>query len=210
MKLFTTDQVKKFFNILQKMDRGFPIGISKYTGYDKLNPHLTPCEKEIFVKRSIHKWLKGKYLIFYKTDKETDREFKQYISITNIRYSLGWGDDLDVRIYDYAQPMNIWTEMKISHNDALRLEGEWSDDVIHKNLLNLFTLTIPEKEYVFKAYDLSKTKTSKKKIKSYKETETTISFMARTEKEAYKKKREHEKAAIDDKILISSDIIEIK
>ena len=50
MKIFETEQVKRWWNSLEKVNRSIPI-----------NSKLTKCEKEILVKRTLHKWFVGKY-----------------------------------------------------------------------------------------------------------------------------------------------------
>jgi hypothetical protein len=79
--LFDTERVKKFFDILSRLGRHEE---DRYKGYDKNNPHYSPCEKEIFVKRTIKKWFKGKYLIWWKVSEQTGQQQQVYISIYKI------------------------------------------------------------------------------------------------------------------------------
>ena len=97
--------------------------------------------------------------------------------------------------------------MTLSHNDVLDLEGEWIEDPTnyHHALAKMTMLNIPEREFVFEAYDM--TKFSKKRNKK-EYLETTVSVNAMTEKEAYRRKNELQKKSQD--IWICSDILEIK
>ena len=61
-KLFTIEQVKKFFDILSRLERS---SCNWYKGWDKLNPDIFPCQQAVFVKRTIGKWLVNKPLIWY-------------------------------------------------------------------------------------------------------------------------------------------------
>jgi hypothetical protein len=198
-KLFTVEQVKKFFNILDRMGRE----VCKRYG----DGNFAPCEKEVFVRRTLNKWLRGKYVILYATSEQTNVEYKRYLSISNVRFALGWGNEVSVLIFDYARPADLFDSLTFGHNDALDLEGEWIEDPTnyHHALAKMTMLNIPEKEYVFKAYDT--TKFSKKRNKK-EYLETTVSVNAMTEKEAYRRKNEAQKKNKD--IWILPDIFEVK
>lgn len=211
MKLIDINKQKKFFNILNKLERGYSIDPLKniYKGYDKTNPDRLLSQKEVFVLRTINKWLNGKYLILYKTS-STNIEYKQYCIILNISYyNTRYGNDkIKVQLLDVSKPYDIFTDDIFSFNDILRLEGEWCDDpTVHNNLLETFMLSISEKEFIFEAYDYSKFIKRKDKNKTVDDMKSNISIFAKTEKEAYKKKEEFQKTS---KSIILSDIIEIK
>lgn len=199
MKLFTVAQVKKFFAVLDRMGRE----VCKRYGDD----NFSPCEKEVFVRRTVNKWLKGKYVILYATSEQLNVEYKRYIHIGHVGFVLGWGTEIYANVFDYSRPVDIFNTLKFSHNDALDLEGEWIEDPTeyHHALLKLTMLNLPEREFVFKAYDMSKF-SNKRNKKEY--LETTVSVMAMTEKEAYRRKNEAQKKNTD--LWICSDIIEIK
>jgi hypothetical protein len=209
MKLFTVAQVKKFFSILDRMDRHVSnIWVNPNTkDFLDQNKIYYYCQKEVFVQRTLNKWLKNKYLILYKESEQTELEYKQYISILSVRYFLSYGDNLRIIFFDYSKPTNIWNSLEISHNSALMLEGEWTDDKIHNQLLQFFKLDIPEKEYVFECFDWSKYPKIKKKSQTtddiYKLIKKEISFKAKTEKEAYKKLKDFQKTS---KLIIPPDI----
>ena len=183
MKLFDQPKVTKFFDILHKLERS----VDEKYGKD--------CAKQIFVKRTISKWLKGKKLILYKTEESLNIEYKQYVQISNLEYALSWSDELRIYVYDYSRPYNLYTSIKLSHNDILRLEGDWNtEESIFTQLLGIFTLDIPEKEYIYQTYDFDKyPKRVKNKEEALQKIKSTISFFAKTEKEADLKKQKFQK-----------------
>lgn len=220
-KLFTTQQVKKFFNILDKLSGSIPIDKSNYpwndyqTIYNKESNHC-PSTREVFVNRTINKWFKGKYLIIYRVS-DLGVTYKQYISISRICYYNDWssGGCLDVGMIDYMQPYNssLFGGEKIKHNDALGLEGEWCNNgEIHKQLLKFCSMDdVPDKEYVFKAYDWSKyPKRKKVNVDPMELIRTTKSFIAKTEHHAYELKNEFENSLKEtrDKIMVS-ELLEV-
>lgn len=202
--LFDTQKVKKFFDILAKLGRVIE---ERYDG---------SCEREIFVNRTINKWFKNKYFIWYKKSEQTGEYFRCYISIFNIKYALTYGIDLELNYYDYTKPMDVWNSIKLSHNDVINLEGEYcKTPKVHQKLLELTMINIPEKEYFFKAYDWNKYPKRKKKNQTdndiYKLMETQISFKATTRAKAYNLKKEFEKNRTkDSKMIIFPDIIKIE
>lgn len=217
-KLFTTEQVKKFFNILDRFSGSIPIDKSKYpwenyqTIYTKDSEHV-PCTREVFVNRTVNKWLKGKYLIIYRVS-DLGCTYKQYISISQIAYQNDWGSGyLNVGLVDYTKPYEVllFKGEKIRHNDALRLEGEWCDNKDkHVKLLEFSSMSgVPNKEYIFKAYDWSKyPKRVKKGIDPKDIMRTTKSFIAKTEHQAYELKDKFEKKHKGQ--LYISELLEVK
>lgn len=186
-RLFTTAQIKRYFDKLSEKGRNCN---KLYKGIDKLNPNREPCEKEIFVERTLKKWFSGKYIILFQEDEFSGVEYKKYIFISSIRYGMGYKDDFDVSYLDYNTPYKMWNEMEISHNDALRLEGIWCEDgELHTTLLGMMKLNITEREFTYDAYDLDKYQIRGRGTKEQKEAKikTTVTVMAKTQKEAYKK-----------------------
>lgn len=199
MKLFKTEQIQKYWGILNRLERSI---CARYTEKNK-----TFCAREVFVRRTLNKWLKNKLLVLYTTSEQTGLEYKRYISIQNVKYALHHSTELQINIYDYSRPMDIWEELVINHNEALDLEGEWVDNADnHNTILKLSYLDLPEKEYVFEAYDFSKYPKRRKKGQSYDDIreslKTTISFKAKTEKEAYKKRKEYYDSDIENKLMV--------
>jgi hypothetical protein len=196
MKLFTVKQIKKFFEILGRLERGVSTDKIKQYYYGYIYTNSTPCQKEVFVHRTINKWLKNKYLILYSVSEQTQTQYCQYVSIANISYALTWGEVLSVNLYDFSRPMDIFNNLKLSHNDCLDLEGEWISNPknYHHKLLKMTMLSIPEKEYKFKAYDFSKyPKRAKSDEERYEKMTTEIVVMAKTSYEAYQKLEKLEK-----------------
>lgn len=192
-KLFTTEQVKRFFNILESKERA---QCERYKGIDKANPNRVPCEKEIFVDRTINKWFNSKYLILFRENERLGTEYKNYIFISSISYRLGWGEEIEISYFDYNSPQNFYQEMKISHNKALRLEGIWCEDgSLHTALYEIMQLDIPEREFSFTAYDWSKYKTRGRGTEAQKleKIKTSVTVFAKTHKEAAKKVKKIEK-----------------
>lgn len=205
-KLFKVEDIKKFFSILDRMERGISTNKTKdiYEGR---------CQKEIFVQRTINKWLAGKYVILYSTS-PLDILYKRYLCITKINFVLGWGTELNIRYWDAAQPVDISNSMILTHNDILRLEGSWDLDRERFNeIVKLFIVDEPEKEYVFKTYNFDKYPKRKKKGQTEddikKLMEGQISFFGKTEYEAIKEKERYDKSK-KDRIIIFPDIHEIK
>lgn len=211
MKLFTHEQVAKFFSILGRMGRCCnPL----YKGYNSKNPEYEPCAKQVFVNRTLNRFLKNKYVILYVESKQTGLEYKQYCSITKIEYHLGYGEEIKIYLYDYTKPGEFWNSITIGHNDALQLEGEWCEgNSKHHQLLKLLRLDIPEKEYVFSAYDWSKYPKRRKKGQTDEDIEnslrTTISFRAKTEKQAFIRMNEYRESDIENKLIITG-LLEVK
>ena len=216
MKLFTKEQIQKFFSILDRMDRCVSNTWVNPNSKSLSNPDKVCyyCQKEVFVLRTINKWLKGKLLIIYKTSEQSGKEYKQYISIRNCSFLLDYGGrTITVDIYDYSKPMDFWKEIDISCNELFGLEGEWCENSdLHNTLLKLTVLDIPEKEYVFKTYDFDKYPKRRKKGQTDDEVIESlageISFFAQTEKEAYIKKETFQKSN-KTKLVVQPDIIKI-
>lgn len=215
MKLFTTDNVKKFFNILEKLSGSTPIDTSSYrykdyiTIYTKESNHV-PSTREVFVNRTINKWLKGKYAVIYRKS-DLGVEYKQYVHITNCAYYNDWSVTgyVGVGLMDYANPYSssLFAKEHFDYNTCLNIEGEWCENYEkHLKILSLISMDdVPTKEYVFKAYDF--TKYPKRGVSSddaMKKIETTISFFAKTEKSAFEEKRLYKGN------LIITDLFEVK
>lgn len=135
-RIFAPNKVKKFFNILRRLDRSCQ---DHYLGWDKLNPDKKPCQQEVFIARTVAKWFYGKrYKIidevgtgFFKSnDKYGSRydsdeiKIKQYsyISLARPTYVLGYGQQVSVN-FSRASRIGM-NNMTIGHNQALKLRGE--------------------------------------------------------------------------------------
>ena len=220
-KLFDPVKVKKFFCILNRMSGSIPVDKTHYpwkdyqTVYSKSSNHV-PSTREVFVHRTIHKWLQGKSLIVYRTS-DLDITYKQYVSISQLHYANDWGSGhIDVGLIDYSMPfgLSLFGGEKITHNEAVCLEGEWcSSKDKHTRLLEMIMMNdVPEREYIFEAYDFSKyPKRQKKGIDPMDLIKTTISFVAQTEHQAFDKKKQYEQETKDKKgRLAISGLINVK
>lgn len=219
-KLFTVKQVKKFFDILKRLSGSIPIDKSNYpwkdyqTVYTKESNHI-PCTREVFVHRTIYKWLKGKYLIIYK-ESSLGIQYKQYVSITSLVYHNDWSVTgyISVGLLDYAKPYD--SEMfgsgeKFNYNTCINLEGEWSDGKIHQHLLKLIMLDIPEKEFIIEIFDWNKyPKRVRKGTDPMDKIKGTLSIKAKTYHEFYNKKLSLFEKEYKGTRIIFGDIIEIK
>lgn len=200
MKLFTTEKIQKFFFILKRMDRHVSnIWVNPFSksffDENKINYY---CQKEVFVRRTVNKWLKNKLLVLYKTAEPFDYEYKQFIKINKISFVLSWGNELCVEYYNYSTPETIFNHFNLDVGKTHNLEGEWSIDETNHNIIkDLCSMNdLPIKKYVFKAL---KTNNLKKEV--------FLNFYAKTEKEAYKFK--HFEQKINKNIIIYPDIFEI-
>lgn len=171
-------KVKKFFNILTKLER---FQVERYKGYNKKNPDWIPCSKEIFINRTIHKWFAGKSLIYYAIDSDTHIEYKQYISITRLAFKYNWSQaDLDIYFFDYSQPQKGIINQKLTHNEVISAEGKWCINTKeHEELVNKFLIDEPLKKFIFKTFT---------SVKRGKPKEGELIIEAKTLKEAYRER----------------------
>lgn len=174
MKLFDEAKVEKFFKLLSTKKRAIS---SLYSKENNIK-----CEKEIFVRRVL-KHLKDKNIILYHTscilDYLTYSTFdldnwsyenklpiicKRYISISNISYYLGYGEDLEISIYDWNLYPSGFKNLKLNSGEIKNLEGFFTEDTSFIDTFkSLSDLDLLEQEYTFKAYDLNKYPKRKKK-----------------------------------------------
>lgn len=192
MRLFDKDKVKKFFNILGKKKRYYKADYNIYKGYDKNNPDYNYCEQDVFVNRTVHKWFSGKYLIYF--DPET--ELKKYYLTTRIEVKHDYSiNNLTVYLIDYGNISSLINTKIVNEFIILSAEGIWIDDPkeYHDKVLSMFSFTdLPDNEYIFRAYDFSKyPKRGVSREKALKKIETTISFIAKTESQAYNMKKNY-------------------
>jgi len=199
--LFKTEHVKKLFSILNRLGRGTD---NKYDGR---------CAREVFVRRTLNKWFKNKYLIWLCESEQIGTYYNRYISITKVEYALHYATELNIVFFDYSRPMDFWNKITLDHNKLLAIEGIWcKDSEKHNQILKLTVPDLPLKEFVFKTYDFDKYPKKKKKGQTkediYKLIESTISFQASTHKKAYELKREFEENQ-KGRLIICPDIIKI-
>lgn len=121
MLLITKNKIKKFFNILENLDRSV----------SKLYPQGN-CEVAIFVKRYGRNYL-GKDFWLY-----TGTETKKPITIVNIIFSYSYRNNITMYYYDYTDPNEIKSKT-ITHNDLLELEGVI--EPVSQELKNIFKIS---------------------------------------------------------------------
>lgn len=212
-RLFDKNKVSKFFTILNKLSGSIPVDKSNYpwkdyqTIYTKDSNHV-PCTREVFTHRTIYKWLRGKYLILYKKS-DIGIDYKQYIYVSTLNYQNNWGMGyIRVSIIDFSKPFELFLNINIQCNDALYLEGEWCNNSDkHNLLLSLVSMEdVPDKEYVFVAYDLNKLPTKRKMGVDVAELmKTTFSVTAKTEQQAHDKVKN-----LKDSKFVIGELIETK
>ena len=190
--LFPKEKVRKFFNILERLNGGYSVDESKqiYKGYDKNNPHIVQSQRDVFVNRTINKWLIKKHLVIYRMG-EMGYQYKQYAYVSSLYYANDWSTTghIKAHLFDYANPNNFMGHENITYNDAINLEGEWTENSEnHIKIMEMLSMmSVPDKEYVFIAYDMNKyPKRKKKGVNPMELIKTTISVKAKTEQKAYR------------------------
>lgn len=207
-KLFTSEQIKKFTDILWKLNRGT---CNWYKGYNKNSPDYIPCQHEVFINRSINKWFAGRYLVWYFHEENSPNVVKKYIYITRIYYSYSWDTDkITIYYLDYSHVEKGIQQLYLTHNEMLDLEGEWCENGDKHNMVyEMFKLDIPEREFVFKAFDWDKyPKRGVSKEKAIAKITTTKSFFAQTYHQAYIQKHKWEEKNTTQ--LYIGELIEVK
>jgi hypothetical protein len=99
-------------------------------------------------------------LIIYKTS-QIGVQYKQYVYISQLSYHNDMSSTGYIGCYlvDFANPYeSFFNKERFKHNDIISLEGEWcSNPDKHNTIFNMLRMEdVPEKEYIFKAYDFNK------------------------------------------------------
>lgn len=183
MYLFKKENVKRFFQALESKGRNCE---PRYKGWDKKNPTIEFCEREVFVKRMMKYLLKDRYFKIY----NTDAGVFSYIYIGSIHYTLNAGCDITIYYLDYSRLDLGFQSVVFDSGDCIHIEGEISDGEEHKQLQDILVLNLPEKTFRFKAYDFDKyPKRVRKGTDPKEKIKTTVDIIARTIEEAFKKKK---------------------
>lgn len=152
--LFTQKQVSKFFGILGRLDRASQ---KRHSNRNELTTRFGSCEQEVFVDRTIGKWLKGKSFVWieeaetglYQMDPDGYNQISikhkqvRYIQLMGINYVLGYGNSIRVKFYDATRPSNFSNELEISHNIALSIGAKKITPAKFKSILKLFIYQEP-------------------------------------------------------------------
>lgn len=189
-KLFELSKIQKFFSILRRTDRhNSKLWINSNARSFLNDEPCYYCAREVFVNRTIKKWFSNRFLILY------GETYKEYIYVSNIRYALTWGEDLQIYIVNYNNLSSNPTQCcNYDFNQLYNLEGIWCPDgKEHYELLEFLSHCLPDLSFEFLAYDLNKLKTVK--AKKGEEIMDKVSFkykiIARTEQEAFRIKSEN-------------------
>lgn len=152
--------IMKFWNILRKMERGIPKGRDIYNGR---------CAKEIFVRRTLHKWFSGHHIVavikedtgivtFDKDDrtgssaKHLKIPVKNYVHINAVTYVLGWGEEIEIR-YSKTGSVTLSSSMRFhGHGDMCSVDFYEIDKAKYDEVWNLFLDDRPQKEYRMLAF----------------------------------------------------------
>lgn len=184
MYLFKKENVKRFFQALESKGRNCE---PRYEGWDKKNPKIQYCEREVFVKRMMKYLFKDRYFKIYNTDKGVF----SYIFVSSVRYSLDYGCNITIYYLDYSRFDLGFQSVVFDSGDLIHLEGEVSDGKEHKQLQDILVLNLPEKTFRFKAYDFDRyPKRVRKGTDPKEKIKTTVDITARTIEEAFKKRKE--------------------
>ncbi len=184
--LFNRDELNNFIDKLTTYGAECCDYYHKYNetlGYSSST--LSPNAREVFIHRTLNKWFSGKYLILYNTS--NGFLYKQYLYIMSISYSNSYDYSglLHITLMDYNISQVIRKTVKF--DELFNLDGEWCDSPYeHNKLLSMTSFdSIPEKEYIFEAFDLSRyPKRVRKGVDPMELIKIPHSIMARTLKEA--------------------------
>ena len=148
--LFNREKIRKVFDILKKQGR---CTNNRYLNWDKTNPHIGYCEKQVFIKRVSGKILPSRYIKLYNIENKTI----SFLYILSIKYYLGYAEDLEFYYLDLSKTDLGIQSKKIGWNDLISFEGVFCENADeHNKVLNMFKLDLPTKTYRFLAYDFDK------------------------------------------------------
>jgi len=164
-ELFTQKQISKFFGILSRLDRTTQ---KRYSNRNELSTRSGLCEQEVFVERTIGKWLEGKFFLWieeaetglYQSDpmdewNQIPIKSKQvrYIQLFRPKYALGYGHCISVKFYDASRPSELINELDVTHNTALSIKAKPITGAKFKSVTKLFVYQEPEVIKVEKSED---------------------------------------------------------
>lgn len=133
------DFLQKFFDILSKLNRS----CSNYRKDKK-------CNREIFIRRTLNKWISGKYFEVILNEKTGFTKFvgafdseditiprKNYVYIMSIEFGLGWSDYINFTVSKAGNVTPIEV-LKFSYNDFLDIKFRKSTEKKFKSVQNMF------------------------------------------------------------------------
>lgn len=184
--MIDTAFLRRYFDLLGKHGRSVD---KKYGG---------KCGKEIFVRRTMRKWLKGKKFTVIKNEKtglwkcgdakdpsscsEVTLPKKHYININGCEYTLGYSEKITIYVDDPFST-EVFNAVEFSYNDFLRLQWREITDDEFEYVSSLFDDDREETEYKITAYTKTYTKTGRMR----KPQEIQLSIMAKDYRSAREK-----------------------
>lgn len=134
---FDKEKVRKFFDILNRMGR---VNEKKYIGRDKLNPDKEPCEKDVFIQRTVGKWFPSLILKILVEEgiwgSKVMLPIYKYISTAKPHFSYGHYDCVDVN-YSTASDLGLHS-FKFDYNYAMGFLAEEITLEQYNEIKNLF------------------------------------------------------------------------
>jgi len=152
--------LRRYFDLLAKHGRGTD---KKYSN--------NRCGKEMFVARTMRKWLKNKCFVViqkdptgaFSTTNQTDPSAyyevripkKHFIQVTGCAYQLGYGEKIDIYVDDVSVS-KAFNSTGLSYNDFLRLQFREITVEEFDSVSALFLDDRDENEYQMLAYNRDK------------------------------------------------------
>lgn len=180
--------INKFFDLLSKHNR---YAEQKYSN---------KCGKEIFVKRTMNKWLKNKQFVVISKDDtgvvscsdENDLNSyykvkyarKHFISISSCEFALGYGDDIKITEFDIFLS-NILNNVILGRKDFLNLQFREISSEEYNSIYNLFIDDREESEFELTGYNKKLGGRYKNKLE-----EVKVKVLAKDYDEAFKKAKD--------------------
>jgi len=152
--------IRRYFDLLAKHGRETD---KKYSN--------NRCGKEMFVARTMRKWLKNKCFVVIQKDPtgayattnvndvsayyEVRIPKKHFIQITGCSYQLGYGEKIDIYVDDVSIS-KAFNSTGLSYNDFLRLQFREITEEEFDSVRSLFLDDRDENEYTMLAYNRDK------------------------------------------------------
>lgn len=186
--------MKKYNNIDPSFLKRYFYLLSKHKRF--VDKKYNRCAKEVFIERTLDKWLSGKYFTvinYESTGLFTDnndycntpaaqikKAKKHYIAINNCRFSLSYGEDIDIYFSDpfISMACNYKT---LSYNDFFHLQFIEIEKEDYENINELFIDDREDTLFEFVAF----TKKMIGKGKNKKLEEIKVKVYAKDYKEAF-------------------------
>lgn len=156
-KQFEKEFLKRYFELLSNHRRN----ISKRYG--------NRCEKEIFVRRTFHKWFSGRYFVYikhedtgiymysaesYYADKKDSikKPKKHFVYVSGVNYKLGYSEELVIMFEDPFESCFL-NNFDFSFNELLGLQFYEITKEKYNEVSNIFKDDRDETEFTMKAVE---------------------------------------------------------